>query len=131
MALMTINPGFYQDIKQVINDINNVHVIICGHWNLVEDPDLDTYNYKRLVNSNKWAIRNVWKYGVGGSYPRQRSPCMEKTCGRLQPNDDDDDKKINAPKARQFVLNMKDELDLIDPWRMENPVSRRHTWRQK
>ena len=38
--------------------------------------------------------------------------------------------RINNQKARKVVLEMKTELEMIDPWRFENPVSRRYTWRQ-
>ena len=37
---------------------------------------------------------------------------------------------INNPLARNRVLSLCSEQDLIDPWRIPNPDSRRYTWRQ-
>ena len=38
--------------------------------------------------------------------------------------------RLNNPKARDKVLSLCQELDLIDPWRIQNPETRRYTWRQ-
>ena len=38
--------------------------------------------------------------------------------------------RVNNPKARENVLTMCNELDLTDPWRIQNPDTRRYTWRQ-
>lgn len=43
-------PTFYEDIKQKINELENDNVIICGDFNLVMDPDVDTENYKNVNN---------------------------------------------------------------------------------
>jgi len=77
-------PTFYQNIKKLIEDLNNAHCILCGDWNLVQDPELDSLNYVR----------------------------------------------INNPNARKVVLEIKEHLRLIDPWRLQNPSLRRYTWRQ-
>ncbi len=37
---------------------------------------------------------------------------------------------LNNPKAREKVLDLCNEMDLIDPWRIQNPNIRRYTWRQ-
>lgn len=43
-------PTFYTTLKQNILDFNNEKVIICGDWNLVIDPDMDTENYRNINN---------------------------------------------------------------------------------
>ena len=37
---------------------------------------------------------------------------------------------VNNPRAKQQVYNMKNELDLCDPWRIRFPDKRYYTWRQ-
>ena len=37
---------------------------------------------------------------------------------------------INNPSARQKVLDLCNHLELVDPWRIQNPNSRVYTWRQ-
>ena len=37
---------------------------------------------------------------------------------------------VNNPRARQQVNNMKNELNLCDPWRMKYPMKKYYTWRQ-
>ena len=38
-------------------------------------------------------------------------------------------KHENNIKSRSEVLKMKQELELVDPWRENNPNSKRFTWR--
>ena len=76
-------PEFYKKITQKIEEFENASLIICGDWNLVQNQDMDTKNYKHENNI----------------------------------------------KSRSEVLKMKQELELVDPWRENNPNSKRFTWR--
>lgn len=38
--------------------------------------------------------------------------------------------RLNNPKAREKVLNLKNDMDLIDIWRIQNPDKKKYTWRQ-
>lgn len=78
-------PDFYALLKDVVNDFNNPLCILCGDWNLVQDPIIDTYNYDN----------------------------------------------INNPKAREYVLQMMEELNMCDPWRVHFPGTTRYTWRRQ
>jgi len=44
------NPDFYININSIISDFENDSVLMCGDWNLVLNPILDTYNYKHINN---------------------------------------------------------------------------------
>ena len=44
------SPDFYHNIKKIITDFGNTNYIICGDWNLVINPDLDTQNYVHVNN---------------------------------------------------------------------------------
>jgi exonuclease III len=46
----TDSPEFYTNIKSVITDFENDNIIICGDWNLVLNPEKDTFNYKTINN---------------------------------------------------------------------------------
>lgn len=46
------SPNFFQSISDYIDRINNSDFIICGDYNCVLDPKLDSYNYK-FVNNPK------------------------------------------------------------------------------
>ena len=43
-------PNFYKNLKQKIQDFRNENVTICGDWNLVLNPDVDTENYLHINN---------------------------------------------------------------------------------
>ena len=43
-------PKFYKELRQKYNSLNNDNVIMCGDWNLVINPDLDTNNYLHINN---------------------------------------------------------------------------------
>jgi len=43
-------PEFYEEIERVVNNYANPHCVICGDFNLVQDPDKDTFNYINVNN---------------------------------------------------------------------------------
>ena len=79
------SPGFFLKIQEIIEDYDNEHVIICGDFNLVQNQELDTYNY---IN-------------------------------------------VNYPNAKESVVNLKEELNLIDPFREIYENSRQYTWQKR
>ena len=78
-------PEFFTTIIRHIGTLNNNTSILCGDFNVVQDPDLDYYNY----------------------------------CG------------INNKISHEKILEIKENLNLIDPFREANPKLRRYTWRKK
>lgn len=78
------SPNFYSKIEDIIEEFENDTCIICGDFNLVQNQELDTYNYIH----------------------------------------------VNNPRAREYVLTMKDDLNLVDPFRELNEQTRRYTWRK-
>ena len=79
------NPSFYREIKNVTLTNNPDYYIICGDFNMILDPNIDSYNYRN----------------------------------------------INNPKARKEVLNMIQELNLCDTYRIFHPNTCRYTWRSR
>ena len=43
-------PKFYKELRQKYKSLNNDNIIMCGDWNLVINPDLDTNNYLHVNN---------------------------------------------------------------------------------
>ena len=43
-------PKFYKEIRQKYKSFDNDNIIMCGDWNLVINPDLDTNNYLHINN---------------------------------------------------------------------------------
>lgn len=43
-------PNFYTHVKNVVNNFGNPHCILCGDFNLVQDQNLDTFNYLNRNN---------------------------------------------------------------------------------
>lgn len=43
-------PNFYKELRRKYNSLNNDNVIMCGDWNLIINPDLDTNNYLHINN---------------------------------------------------------------------------------
>jgi len=44
------SPEFYHNIQNIIKEFQNTNYIICGDWNLVINPELDTQNYVHINN---------------------------------------------------------------------------------
>ena len=44
------SPNFYENIQQSIEEMNCNNIIWCGDFNLVLNPQLDSYNYKSINN---------------------------------------------------------------------------------
>lgn len=47
----TDNPGFYDEIINILDEFQTVTIIMCGDWNLVQDQQLDTKHYLRENNT--------------------------------------------------------------------------------
>ena len=43
-------PKFYSESRKTYKSLNNERIILCGDWNLVLNPDLDTNNYLHINN---------------------------------------------------------------------------------
>ena len=82
---MKIFQTFFLKVKEIIEEFDNEYVIICGDFNLVQNQELDTFNY---IN-------------------------------------------VNNPNAKDIVLNLKEELNLIDPFREIYENFRQYTWRKR
>ena len=46
------SPEFYNELEKYVLNFDNPFNIFCGDWNLVQNFDLDTYNYVRINNPN-------------------------------------------------------------------------------
>ena len=40
------DPTFFHNIKAIGNNVESDYIIICGDFNLVMDPALDSFNYR-------------------------------------------------------------------------------------
>ena len=79
------SPDFFFKVQEIIEEFDNQNVIICGDFNLVQNQELDTFNY---IN-------------------------------------------VNNPNAKDIVLNLKDEMNLVDPFRILYENSKQYTWRKR
>ena len=80
----TDSSGFYLKLADILEEFGNETCIICGDFNLVQDQEMDTYNYVH----------------------------------------------VNNPKARETVLNIKEDFNLTDPFRELNESEKLNTWRK-
>ena len=81
----TDQPEFFELIKDGILEFENENIVICGDFNLVQNPTLDTYNYKHL----------------------------------------------NHPKARERLIQIMLDLNIVDYYRVIFPEKRSFTWRKR
>lgn len=79
------DPEFYKHPEREVTNLDSEHIIMCVDWNLVQDYNLDCFNYKQNNNTN----------------------------------------------ARRTVINIKNRLNLQDPWRVYNLELRHYTWSRK
>lgn len=59
MVLIRTLHHFHSKIHDVIDSFDTEFVIICGDWNLVLDPKMDTLSYSHVNNLN--ARKTVFK----------------------------------------------------------------------
>ncbi len=81
-------PIFYEKIRRLVDDFNNAHCILCGDWNVIQDPVLDTSNY---IHVNNPKARNVMLE-------------MKHQCGLIDPW------RLQNPKLRRFTWRQKTPL---------------------
>ena len=77
-------PDFFRNIADSIEEIGNDTCIMVGDFNVVQDQNLNTFNYLH----------------------------------------------VNNPKAKECILTIKDELNLIDPYRELHEFEKSFTWRR-
>ena len=77
-------PDFFRKVADSIEEIGNDTCVICGDFNVVQDQDLDTFNYLH----------------------------------------------VNNPRSKECILTIKEELNLIDPYRELNESEKKFTWRR-
>lgn len=80
-----VNPCFYEKVRDIFLNLDNDYFILCGDFNLVLNPLLDTENYRN----------------------------------------------VNNPKARDKVLELMKDLQLVDYYRILNPSKKVFTWRKR
>lgn len=44
------SPNFFDNIIKQAEEIGNISIIICGDFNIIQDQNLDSYNYKNMNN---------------------------------------------------------------------------------
>ena len=44
------DPAFFKRIMTIVENYKNTDLIFCGDFNLVQDTNLDYYNYKHINN---------------------------------------------------------------------------------
>ena len=79
------NPAIYQDLGNRMSKYENDLFILAGDFNLILNPDIDSFNYVNLNNQN----------------------------------------------ARDQVINLMTNYNLIDCWRENNIESKEYTWFRK
>lgn len=50
------SPQFYENVLQKVDEFENEEVIMCGDWNLVLDPHIDSENYLHINNPKARSI---------------------------------------------------------------------------
>ena len=79
------NPNFFNLIRDTLLELDNLYFIVCGDFNLVLDPVMDTFNYLN----------------------------------------------INNPQARSKLLEIMNDMNLVDYFRVLNPDKKIYTWHKK
>ena len=79
------SPEFFEEVFNVINDFGNQSIIIGGDWNVVQDFQLDTYNY------------------TGQNNPRARKKLLEQ----MEGNNLNDIFRILHPKEKKYTWRSK------------------------
>ena len=79
------SPNFFLKVQESIEEFDNEIVIICGDFNLVQNQELDTFNYINVQN----------------------------------------------PNAKEAVLMMNDELNIVDHFREIHVDLKQYTWRKR
>ena len=78
-------PTFFENINLILDELGNEHIIMCGDFNLVLEPEIDTENYQH----------------------------------------------VNNPNARNKLLEIIENKNLIDAYRQLHETEPRFTWRKR
>ena len=56
------NPQFFDKVRKCIEDSSKTYTIICGDFNLILNPNLDSNNYVTINNPRSWSkVLDIFK----------------------------------------------------------------------
>ena len=103
----TDDPEFFTRIKHFIENQQADYSIVCGDFNLVLDPDLDSFNYKHINNpkARQTVLKMINDYDLCDIYRNLHSSTKRYTWRRKNP----------VKQARlDFFLASSNILDIIN-----------------
>lgn len=123
-VIILVNNTFKYEVHKTISDDEGRYVMldcsISGHKFTIANiygPNEDEPLFFELVRTKLEQFENN-SIILGGDYNVVQDFILDTL--NIQ--------KRNNPNSHESVLNLKRDLDLIDPWREENPQSRVYTW---
>lgn len=59
-------PGFYENIRNIFLELDSEYFMLFGDFNLVLNPDIDTYNYTSINNpkAREKLLKNYGRFAV-------------------------------------------------------------------
>ena len=80
-------PAFYEELTEMVKEYQNHNIIIVGDWNLVLDPQLDSYKYKHINNPKaKESVENMMlELGLTDIWREANPDCKRYTWRKTKP----------------------------------------------
>ena len=80
-------PAFYEELTEMVKEYQNHNIIIVGDWNLVLDPQLDSYNYKHINKPKaKESVENMMlEPGLTDIWREANPDCKRYTWRKTKP----------------------------------------------
>ena len=100
-------PIFFENLQKLVENNSQNYLIICGDFNLVLDPTMDTYNYVNINNprSRKYILEMIELYNLKDTYRALHPQVCRYTWRRKHP--------IKQAHLDYFIVS-ESFMDIID-----------------
>ena len=113
-------PAFYEELTEMVKEYQNHNIIIVGDWNLVLDPQLDSYNYKHINNPKaKESVENMLELGLTDIWREANPDCKRYTWRKTKPLKQS---RLDYFLLSDYLVSSFEDTDILPGYRSDHSM---------
>ena len=114
-------PAFYEELTEMVKEYQNHNIIIVGDWNLVLDPQLDSYNYKHINNPKaKESVENMMlELGLTDIWREANPECKRYTWRKTKPLKQS---RLDYFLLSDYLVSSFEDTDILPGYRSDHSM---------
>ena len=114
-------PAFYEKLMEMVKEYPNHNIMIVGDWNLMLDPQLDSYNYKHINNPKaKESVENMMlELGLTDIWREANPDCKHYTWRKIKPLKQS---RLDCFLLSDYLASSFEDTDILPGYRSDHSV---------